>query len=860
MNKRGMIKKAVVPIIVIAALAFVGVLYILKSGAPSLEQLVEGEYSHIYDESVRKRVEDAFAQRPDELEWVWWDANLDGEDDLILQENTLCADGMKRIQGVFCVSDKKIICVMWDDVDVTEFYSVCNNKLVYYSQYLGTYTQKVYEVCEYDGDWNREAVSGLEFFYIENMTEMPADWTTEHPDMQAEGAYYQKFSVEENGEKVYTSLTLQEWCEEFEKLLGLPAPVGSNLFVTKCTYEVKNITTDVEIQYPKLTGFEDNAKENRINSLIEDDAKRLMDSLLQTEWLEESQLCVWLDCEITYLNDDLLSIFYTGQYGFIVPAQGPDAVAMATTIDLEKEEILNLKDIITDLSGMEQMLLNDEFENISVWDGEISTLRISQEYGGEAKELLTEGLQSDGTEAKRNIEWYIKDNNLVIVSLRSYYNEYAASLSQVQNLMTEEFLMKVGEGNIFTVTSYAENCNLYEDAGAEQAFSETLITELSQVLSDGTVATFCDLHKADYKILTADEINAYIEKDQILYSFFAESKEESAWYEIALETAKDIVVCGEEYQYKFANAGRGVDPGIPLYGQAFYFVAWENANYIVSISEDNKVYVHLFDNIVVGNVAVLEEAEDTVAVEYYRYETDSGVASNIELEVAEGYDVSSAKLEGITYPQVCNMEDKELENRINESLAYVFTHVIAADLDRISYFSDMPIIMFQNDEYLSLKTIIYYTNPNVGGGRLVSFPIYQTVSIRTGELLDLDDFVEVSDEFVQYLLDSPEAILSVKDDDIDEVWNEALDVRIRAYIKEEISAEEMSQYFEEANTDYDTENYFNKCAFYLTEGEMNIVHATNVVDLPNYFKIRLDVDDIEEYLKVPKWQREFVRS
>ncbi len=677
MNKRGMIKKAVVPIIVIAALALVGVLYILKNGAPSLEQLVGGEYSYIYDSDVREAVEDAFAQRPDELEWVWWDANLDGADDLILQEKTPCADGMKRIQGVFCVSDNKIICVMWDDTDVTEFYSVCNNKLVYYSQYLGTYTQKVYEVCEYDCDWNKETVSGLEFFYIENMTEMPADWTTEHPDMHAEGACYQKFSVEENGEKAYTTLTLQEWCEEFEKLWGLPAPVGANLFVTKCTYEVKNVTTDVEIQYPKLTGFEDNAKENRINALIENDAKRLMDSLLQTERLEESQLCVWLDCEITYLDDDLLSIFYTGQYGFIVPWQGPDAVAMATTIDLEKEEILNLKDIIADLSGLEQMLLNDEFENISVWDGEISTLRISNEYSGEAKELLTKGLQSDGNETNRNIEWYIKDNNLVIVSLRSYYNEYAASLSQVQNLMTEEFLVKVGEGNALQGDSYTENCSLY--------------------------------------------------------------------------------------------------------------------------------------------------------------------------------DISSVKLEDITYPQVCNMENKELENKINESLAHVFTHVIATDLDRISCFSDMPIIMFQNDEYLSVKTIIYYTNPNIGGGRLISFPIYQTVSIRTGELLELDDFVEVSDEFVQYLLDSPEAIRAIKDDDIDEVWNEALDVRIRAYIKEEISAEEMLQYFEEAATDYDTENYSNKCAFYLTEGEINIVHATNVVDLPKYFKIRLEVDDIEEYLKVPKW-------
>lgn len=636
-----MIKKAVIPIIGIAVLALVGVIYMLKSGTPSLEQLVEGEYSLVYDTGVREALEDVFAQRPDELEWVWWDANFDGEDDLILQENTPSAEGMKRIQGLFCVSDNEIICVMWDDTDGTEFYSLCNNKLVYYSQYLGTYTQKVYEVCEYDCDWNKEAVSGLEIFYIENMTEMPADWTTEHPDMQAEGAYYQKFNVEENGEKVYTSLTVQEWCGEFEKLLGLPAPV---------------------------------------------------------------------------VEEDENAYFYTTDYQYLT-----------ATVEYYELETRTEKEIVA------EVYLVKEYKQGKVYKFAIEPVG----YLGEER---------------FNIYFYVTSDK--IYRLYSYTYQDGETIEFYDN---DELLVQ------------------YLDTD-------------EKLVENGT-------------IVCQSESTAELIDQNSIYSITADGNR-------VTYSRTDVNVNGERGFYE-------------------YFV-WEEGKGLIEYGSGFGVE---------ADILYLSQIEAVASTEVAIY----------------NYDVSGAKLEDITYPQVCNMEDKELENKINESLAYVFTHFIATDLDRVSYFSDMPIIMFQNDEYLSVKTIVYYANPNVGGGRLISFPIYQTVSVRTGELLELDDFVEVSDEFVQFLLDSPEAIRSIKYDDIDEVWNETLDVEIRAYIKEENSAEEMLLYFEEANIEYNIENYLNKCAFYLTDGEINIVHDTGVVDLPKYFKIRLEVNDIEEYLKVPKW-------
>lgn len=221
-------------------------------------------------------------------------------------------------------------------------------------------------------------------------------------------------------------------------------------------------------------------------------------------------------------------------------------------------------------------------------------------------------------------------------------------------------------------------------------------------------------------------------------------------------------------------------------------------------------------------------------------------------EIPVEYEVYNKELETIAYPQISGLDDKELEDKVNESLAYVFEHDIASRLSTKEYGSNPTEILFQNGEYLSVKTSLYYFNPYVGGGRLISFPIYQTVSLRTGEILSLDDFLEIDEEFVQFLLDSPVAIRASKQIDADFSWDESFDKEIRVYIKEEYSAEDLLAYFNEASMDYNSENLSNKCAFYLTPHEINIAYETNTITI-NYFKMRLELNDVEDYIKVPKW-------
>jgi len=206
-----------------------------------------------------------------------------------------------------------------------------------------------------------------------------------------------------------------------------------------------------------------------------------------------------------------------------------------------------------------------------------------------------------------------------------------------------------------------------------------------------------------------------------------------------------------------------------------------------------------------------------------KYSEDSEIwwrITNIE-EIDVGYDVYSKELKTVAYPQISGLEDEELERKVNESLGYVFEQDIAPDIGSLQVESYPPQIMFQSEKYLSVKTVLQYFNPNIGGGRLCSFPIYQTVSLETGELLQLDDLLEVSEERGEY-------------------------------IKEQYGADEMLAYFEEASANYDADNYASKCSFYLTPGEINIVHETETVDIL-YFKIRLELDDVQNYVKAENW-------
>lgn len=196
---------------------------------------------------------------------------------------------------------------------------------------------------------------------------------------------------------------------------------------------------DVHIDYPQIKGMEDGEKERRLNALIERDVMKILD-----HDVPERDVClsVGLDYEIKYMDDRIISISYEGLYGVISPGSGLDAMAMATTIDLEKEKVLTLEDVVDDYDELNDLLLTDQFEHITMWDGEIEQYTVSWLYGYDVN-ALTEDLHGDD----EDIEWYIDDGHfvIVIISGMSDYDEYAIRLRDAKGFLRKDFLKMVDQ-------------------------------------------------------------------------------------------------------------------------------------------------------------------------------------------------------------------------------------------------------------------------------------------------------------------------------------------------------------------------------------------------------------------------------
>lgn len=198
---------------------------------------------------------------------------------------------------------------------------------------------------------------------------------------------------------------------------------------------------DIEIFYPQVNGFEDKNKEYHINALIEKDVMKVV-----TEGLVHmgSDFRIDLDYEIKYINENIISIFYHGLYGNTVAGQGLSAIAMATTIDVENEKIITMKDIIVDFDELSMLLLNDEFESITIWDGMTGIGKISREYAG-TEDLLIQNLQKECYDILNHyVEWYVEGENFIVISLYgSAYEEYSMDINSIKDLFNEDFLVKM---------------------------------------------------------------------------------------------------------------------------------------------------------------------------------------------------------------------------------------------------------------------------------------------------------------------------------------------------------------------------------------------------------------------------------
>ncbi|MDE5866744.1 MAG: DUF4163 domain-containing protein, partial [Lachnospiraceae bacterium] len=144
----------------------------------------------------------------------------------------------------------------------------------------------------------------------------------------------------------------------------------------------------IEIYYPQLCGLVNSTKEDAINALIEEDVKKII--VDKNKEGDDSVYCVVLDYKIKFLNERIISILYKGMYGYIMPGHGLNAKVITTTIDIEEEKVIDLKDVVIDFAELSNMLMADEFEHITMWEGTTGGYKVSWLFksGEELKEKL----------------------------------------------------------------------------------------------------------------------------------------------------------------------------------------------------------------------------------------------------------------------------------------------------------------------------------------------------------------------------------------------------------------------------------------------------------------------------------------
>lgn len=212
-----------------------------------------------------------------------------------------------------------------------------------------------------------------------------------------------------------------------------------NYVVETREYSNTDENNQILIGYPQFLEFDDTEKEKRINDMIEKDAKKMM---LGNELYEEGNLVLKLENDIKFLNTSIISILYHGIEGVNVNhSRYPSSTVMATTLDIKNEKILTLSDIIIDFNGLKKLLIEDQFESLTKWEG--IQFKFSQIFGTEISFLRYFDEWNDGEykDSSKNMEWYTDGKNfIVIMKDYRYYYEYSIDMDSIKSILSKEFL------------------------------------------------------------------------------------------------------------------------------------------------------------------------------------------------------------------------------------------------------------------------------------------------------------------------------------------------------------------------------------------------------------------------------------
>ena len=209
--------------------------------------------------------------------------------------------------------------------------------------------------------------------------------------------------------------------------------------------------------------------------------------------------------------------------------------------------------------------------------------------------------------------------------------------------------------------------------------------------------------------------------------------------------------------------------------------------------------------------------------------------------------------------QVRGMKDKNLEKKINESLNSCFYILSDTWFGEGKTKAEKLLIHCQTDKYLSVEYIWDYITVDY-----LYWHLCVTVDVQSGELICLDDLIDVNEDFALFvkngnvlrksasvLLDETAEQVSKR---VNDYFSKSKVEYILWYFKQFTKEYMYGDYYRKNNYDMKTEEislYQNY--FYLEEGILCFKDDISDSGWDDTVIVRISIDDIEDYLKVPKW-------
>ena len=215
-------------------------------------------------------------------------------------------------------------------------------------------------------------------------------------------------------------------------------------------------------------------------------------------------------------------------------------------------------------------------------------------------------------------------------------------------------------------------------------------------------------------------------------------------------------------------------------------------------------------------------------------------------------DIDYLKDYELVFPKVILQNNSLLEEMINETILSASIELMANEEIKLIVMQKYPVILCHSSRYLSFGT-------ELGMNSYHPYTFYHmiTVDMETGKRVMLKDLVDISEKFIDALYEGSIVHGSGGDmlDSLDET--DQYDEILRNFILD-MPREKLIERLGECSiprdvsiVNYDTAKYIEYSTFHVEDGKLYISLSRHISN--TFQSIVLHLDDIEEFLMVPKW-------